>query len=209
MIREAVLRALQQARHMAPPAGIVLVASLAAPLAEGAPGDLDPTFGDAGRLELPDLGPVWSLELEDDGDGFLAGGDYFCYYDDCSLTSFTHPFSSSVHSTWITPTRSCPHAGPDTARQPDGKLVGIGRTTQPAGFTLTAFPPATPTSAGHDVRRGGLVQSPPTRTCRTPDAVALNRTPYRRRGPTATLAVLRCSRTVPPTGIRNAGVVST
>ena len=155
MIREAVLRALQQARHMAPPAGIVLVASLAAPLAEGAPGDLDPTFGDAGRLELPDFGRVWSLELEDDGDGFLAGGDYFCYYDDCSLTSFTHPFSSSgALDLDYTPPELPNTLVLDTARQPDGKLVGIGRTTGQTGLDADRVPPATRRSAGRDVRRG-------------------------------------------------------
>ncbi len=83
MIREAVLCALRLARQTAPRAGIVLVAGLAGHVADGAPGDLDPTFGDAGRLVIEDSGPVWSLELEDDGDGFLAGGDYGCYYSDC------------------------------------------------------------------------------------------------------------------------------
>ena len=159
MIREAVLRALQQARHTAPRAGIVLVASLAAPLAEGGPGDLDPSFGDAGRLELPDLGPVWSLELEDDGDGFLAGGDYFCYYDDCSLTSFTHPFSSSGALDLDYTHPELPGTLVlDTARQPDGKLVGIGRTTQQPGFTLTVFRLLPDGPLDTTFGEGGLVQ---------------------------------------------------
>lgn len=145
MIRDAIHRALQQARHTAPRAGIVLVASLAAPLADGAPGDLDPTFGDAGRLELADVGPVWSLELEDDGGGLLAGGDlgdyYYCwYYDDCGVSSFTRPFSSSG-------ALDLDYAHPDlpgtlildTARQPDGKLIGIGSSRQDSTWKLTVF----------------------------------------------------------------------
>ena len=98
MIRQAVLRALEQARQTAPRAGLGLVAGLAAPLADGAPGDLDPTFGDAGRLGLEEVGPAWSLEMEDDGGGFLAGGDYYCYYywgETCSASSFTQPFSNA------------------------------------------------------------------------------------------------------------------
>ena len=139
MIREAVLRALQQTPTTLPRAGIVLVASLAAPLAQGAPGDLDPTFGDLGRLVLDDEGPVWSLELEDDGDGFLAGSYYSDYYE-CCASSFTQPFSSAG-------TLDLDYTHPDlpgqlildTARQPDGKLVGIGRTLQDPASTLTVF----------------------------------------------------------------------
>jgi uncharacterized delta-60 repeat protein len=120
---------------------MILVASLAAPLADGAPGDLDPAFGDAGRVEFEDIGPVWSLELDDDGGGLLAGGDYYyCwYYDDC-VSSFTHPFSSSG-----APDLDYTHPDlpgtliVDTARQPDGKLVGVGSTRQGSSWQLTVF----------------------------------------------------------------------
>ena len=158
MIREAVIGALQQARHTAPRAGIVLVGSLAAPLVEGAPGDLDPTFGDAGRLELPDLGPVWSLELEDDGDGFLAGGDYYCFYY-CSFANFTRPFSSSGA---LDPDYTHPELPGtlilDTALQPDGKLVGIGRTAQDLASTLTVFRLLPDGELDATFGEGGLVQ---------------------------------------------------
>ncbi len=158
MIREAVIGALQQARHTAPRAGIVLVGSLAAPLVEGAPGDLDPTFGDAGRLELPDFGPVWSLELEDDGDGFLAGGDYYCFYY-CSFANFTRPFSSSGA---LDPDYTHPELPGtlilDTALQPDGKLVGIGRTAQDLASTLTVFRLLPDGELDATFGEGGLVQ---------------------------------------------------
>jgi uncharacterized delta-60 repeat protein len=142
MIKEAVFRALQQARHTAPRAGIALAAGLAVPLAEGAPGDLDPTFGDAGRLTLDDSGPVWSLELADDGEGFLAGGDYYySYYDaDCCVSSFTQPFSSTGQLDLDYTHPELPGTLIlDTARQPDGKVVGIGATKQDLDWTLTAF----------------------------------------------------------------------
>ena len=144
MIRQAVLRALEQARQTAPRAGIVLVAGLAAPLADGAPGDLDPTFGDAGRLGLEEVGPAWSLEMEDDGGGFLAGGDYYCYYywgETCSASSFTQPFSNAG-----VPDLEYTHADLsgililDAVRQPDGKVVGVGHTVQASTrSSLTVF----------------------------------------------------------------------
>ena len=142
MIRQAVLRALEQAQQMAPRAGIVLVAGLAAPLADGAPGDLDPTFGDTGRLVLEQFGPAWSLEMDDDGGGFLAGGDYYyCYWGDCFGYSFTQPFSNAG-----VPDLEYTHADMsdmlilDAVRQPDGKVVGVGRAVQASTqSSLTVF----------------------------------------------------------------------
>ena len=97
MIRSAVLRVLTQARHAAPRTGVVLAAaSLAAPLADAASGDLDPAFADAGRLVLVNSGQVLSLELDEDGDGFLAGGSAHChYFFGCGANGFARPFSSA------------------------------------------------------------------------------------------------------------------
>jgi len=133
MIRTVVLRALQRARRAAPHTGMALVAGLAAPLADGAPGDLDPTFGDAGRLVLVDAGQAWSLELEEEGDGFLAGGSYYCsyFFYTCDADSFTRPFSSAgVLDLDYTHPDLPGTLIQDTVRQPDGKLIGVGRTVQ-------------------------------------------------------------------------------
>jgi hypothetical protein len=66
------------------PAGGMVSAVLAAGVlvpgaVYGAPGDLDPSFGDVGRVIPAYFGPVWSLEAQDD-DLLYAGGGYYCYY---------------------------------------------------------------------------------------------------------------------------------
>ena len=61
---------------------IVTMAAIAfgvlAPSAMGASGDLDPIFGDVGRIgPIVDLnGPAWSLEIQDDEGIVFAGGDF-------------------------------------------------------------------------------------------------------------------------------------
>ena len=58
----------------------------------------------------------------------------------CSFTSFTHPFSSSGALDLDYTHPDLPGTLVlDTARQPDGKLVGIGRTAQDLASTLTVF----------------------------------------------------------------------
>ena len=71
---------------MAPTAAVAT--GLMSPMALGAPGDLDPTFGDVGRVSsaLDFAGPAWSLLPLEDGDTMFAGGDhcdgFYCYYYD-------------------------------------------------------------------------------------------------------------------------------
>ena len=75
------------ARGAAPATAIVT--SLAAPLAQGASGDLDPAFADVGRLsQIPGLdGAAWSVIALEEGSALFGGGDFkieydwFCYYD--------------------------------------------------------------------------------------------------------------------------------
>ena len=139
MIKSAVLGTLQHARQAVPLTGVALAAGLAAPVVDGAPGDLDPAFADAGRLVLGSPGQVWSLELDDDGDGFLAGGNVYCGYFNCVVDGFTQPFSSAG-------LLDLDYAHPDlpgtiirdSVRQPDGKAIGVGSTV-----TRQRFPPST------------------------------------------------------------------
>ena len=83
-MRNTISRILREARASAPviaaASGLVCLPTYAAP------GDLDPTFGDIGRLEpFPDLaGPIWSAEPFED-DVILGGGEYencffYCFY---------------------------------------------------------------------------------------------------------------------------------
>ena len=69
-----------------------VASSLLSPLALGASGDLDPTFGDVGRVgPLPNFaGPAWSVQPASGGEAIFAGGDYtlgchhrhfYCYYE--------------------------------------------------------------------------------------------------------------------------------
>ena len=83
-IRNAISRILRHAREAAPAATAALASGLLCPLALGAPGDLDPSFGDVGRtgLMVDFAGPAWSVEPVDDGQVIFAGGDdNTCYSD--------------------------------------------------------------------------------------------------------------------------------
>src|SRR5579862_7314069 len=62
----------------------------------GASGDLDPSFGDMGRVgsALSFQGPAWSLQALAGDETLIAGGevcDYFCYY-----TSYADGFIGQI-----------------------------------------------------------------------------------------------------------------
>ena len=133
-------------RQMAPTAAVAT--GLMSPMALGAPGDLDPTFGDVGLVSsaLDFAGPAWSLLPLEDGDTIVAGGDhcdgFYCYYYD---DGFAGQLSDTGSLEW--------HASAaflaqtvvfDIARQPDGKVVAVGRTSSGQrsprySFSLTVF----------------------------------------------------------------------
>ena len=123
----------QVAKGAAPTAAVA--SGLLAPVALGASGDVDPAYGDVGRVSSPldFAGPIWSLEPVENDEGIIGGGrevcidycDYFEFYDE----GFVGQLSDTGASTW--------NAGAtflrdtqvfDVARQTDGKLVGVGRT---------------------------------------------------------------------------------
>ena len=126
------------ARGAAPATAIVT--SLAAPLAQGASGDLDPAFADVGRLsQIPGLdGAAWSVVALEEGNALFGGGDFkveydwFCYYDsdgcDLEASNFAGRLTreGSIDATF---------AAADVAdvevlglaRQADGKVVAAGR----------------------------------------------------------------------------------
>jgi hypothetical protein len=59
-----------------------VTSALVSPLTLGAPGDLDPAFGDVGRLGPILDGAAWSIEPQPDGTMLLGGGDPgYVYWD--------------------------------------------------------------------------------------------------------------------------------
>ena len=119
---------------------VIAASIMFAPVALGGHGDLDPDFADVGRLgPILDLeGPAWSLAALDNDDILLAGGDfeYICDAPDCfahpvigyDATNFVSRFSDtgsidlSVNAARLEHTQVF-----DVIRQPDGKLVAVGR----------------------------------------------------------------------------------
>jgi uncharacterized delta-60 repeat protein len=121
--------------RMAPSVGIAT--GLVAPLALGAPGNLDTTFADHGRavLETEFGGNAWTVEALADGGVFVAGGDmdvacdyYWSYYCEYYGSSFTSELSAEGE---IDPSANFEKVDGievrDAVRQPDGKVVLVGR----------------------------------------------------------------------------------
>ena len=109
-------------------------ASIAGSPAMAAPGDLDPSFGDAGRF-MSSRGSLWSIDVQADDAVLFAGGDAICdtYYG-CEYFDFTGRLlrdgtpdasfaAAALESTVVF----------DTALQTDGKVVAAGRARQPDG----------------------------------------------------------------------------
>lgn len=110
--------------------------SALAPPALGAAGDLDPGFGDVGRLGPILEGPAWSLEPLDDGTMLLGGGSlyydyYYWWYYGSQVTNFVSRVSdagvvvgaSALESTQVF----------DVVRQSNGQVVAVGRMLGPDG----------------------------------------------------------------------------
>ena len=93
----------------------------------GAAGDLDPTFGDVGRVVPGVAGPIWALEALDDDAALFGGGDYYCYYG-CDIHRLRRAVARHGRpGPWFR--RRGPGRGPavlDLAVQADKKVVGVG-----------------------------------------------------------------------------------
>jgi uncharacterized delta-60 repeat protein len=128
-----------------PPAAVA--SSLLSPAAMGASGDLDPSFGDLGRMtELIVAGPAWSLESLENDAMVLAGGNecggWYCgyYYD------YAYNFVSLISDTGsvdeaFTAARLRNVEVFDVVLQEDRKVIGVGRTVENtrARSSLTIF----------------------------------------------------------------------
>jgi uncharacterized delta-60 repeat protein len=111
---------------------VSIAASLTSHPALSAPGDLDPTFGDVGRAQLPvDLeGAIWSLAVGDEGGVNFAGVDSdYCYYNEYCEVPFLGSVSDSGSSRSHASVRSddvllASHSG--LIVRPDRQLVSLG-----------------------------------------------------------------------------------
>ena len=131
---------------IAPTAAVT--SALFSPLALSAPGDLDPGFGDLGRLGPILDGPAWSLEALEDGSMLLGGGDmqffyygWYYYYEPVttnfvSLLSDTGSTDPGFTAATLADTQVF-----DVIRQPDAQVVAVGRKVgTPEGTSqLTVF----------------------------------------------------------------------
>jgi uncharacterized delta-60 repeat protein len=138
-IKNSISQILRRARESAPTATAALASGLLCPLALGAPGDLDPSFGEVGRtgLMVDFAGPAWSVEPQGDDQLIFAGGDdspcydyYYWGFHDCDRVvepGFLGRLSSTGSIDLVfTAARLEDTVVLDTAVQPDGKVVGVG-----------------------------------------------------------------------------------
>jgi uncharacterized delta-60 repeat protein len=126
-----------------------LASGLLSPPSFGAQGDLDPTFGDMGRVgaALSLKGPAWSLQALAGDQSLIAGGDVVfhrlegCeYYNSCHAFGFIGQISpaGSLNLNVAAPQLSSTEVL-DFALQADGAVVAVGRTFDKGTSQLTVF----------------------------------------------------------------------
>jgi uncharacterized delta-60 repeat protein len=128
---------LRQAQVSRP--AIAALSGLAAPLALAATGDLDPSFGEVGRISpLSDLSesPIWSIEAREDGFVLGGGGDncgYYCsYYNYYSYYYYTTGFAGLMDADGgaesVSEDLSDIQVLDVAVQEEDGKTIGVGRS---------------------------------------------------------------------------------
>jgi uncharacterized delta-60 repeat protein len=132
--------------------GIVPTTAIASgflsPPSWGAPGDLDPTFGDMGRASFPLKGAAFRVQELISGESLIAGGEhflhrlgcdyyhYFCFADDGFIGQVSPAGALDLQFA------TAQLAGTevlDFALQPDGKVVAVGQTMMSYKSVLTVF----------------------------------------------------------------------
>jgi uncharacterized delta-60 repeat protein len=109
-----------------------IASGLLSPVTMGAPGDLDPSFGNMGRLDpgLPFGGPAWSVQPLSADESLFAGGycDYYCsYYHEADVGFIGQLSDSGVLESQFSATPLQQTEIRDVALQPDGKIIAVGR----------------------------------------------------------------------------------
>jgi uncharacterized delta-60 repeat protein len=141
---------------------VAAAAGMAGPPAMAAPGDLDPSFGDVGRVGLDVAGTLWSVEVQDDDAILFAGGyDYCSYYYGyvCDALDFTgRLFADGTPDAGFAVAALERTVVYDSALQADGKLVNVGLVRRPDGaLKLQVFRLRPDGSLDQDFGLGGLV----------------------------------------------------
>jgi uncharacterized delta-60 repeat protein len=148
--------------------GIVPTTAIASgflsPPSLGAPGDLDPTFGDMGRVgsALNFHGPAWSAEPLAADESFIAGGEYCDYYCGFYYGNYADGFMGQISPTGALDlsVAAAPLAETevlDFALQPDGKVVAVGRKSSANHSILTVFRLMTGGSLDPNFADGGVM----------------------------------------------------
>src|SRR5215831_12449725 len=131
--------------------GIVPTTAIASgflsPPSWGAPGDLDPTFGDMGRASFPLKGAAFHVQELSADESLIAGGDehfgrmcgyynYFCGHLDGFMgqVSPTGSLGFKFAAALLAGTEVL-----DFALQPDGKVVAVGQMISAKKSVLTVF----------------------------------------------------------------------
>ena len=105
---------------------IAVASALLCQGAWGAAGDLDPTFGDVGRVLPGGAGPVWALEALDDDAALFGGGDVYCYYG-CDIHGYVGQLlAAGAQDPGFVAAGLAGIDVLDLAVQADKKVVGVG-----------------------------------------------------------------------------------
>ena len=109
-----------------------LASGLLSPVAIGAPGDLDPNFGDMGRVAsaLKFDGPAWSVQPLAGDDVLFAGGDF--YYESFYYAAYDSGYIGELSGTGALESQFSTAALKSIetraiALQSDGKVIAVGR----------------------------------------------------------------------------------
>ncbi len=143
----ALVRLVAAPQHATATVSTAIAVSLLCPPALGAPGDLDPTFGDVGRsTPLGRFDQVWAIDAIDDDEMLYAGVDYYCKSDWYNSYYCVDAFGFSGRLLG-TGERDPAYAAAvlermvilDIAAQGDSKAVGTGYTFQDGLARMTIF----------------------------------------------------------------------
>lgn len=179
-MRHMVARILRNARGTAPAAAIVT--NLLCTPAMGAPGDLDPAFGETGRLEFDVAGPAWALQPVEPDEFIVGGGNYtqcgwYCYYYQ-DVNVFANGYIARYSAAGVADPDFVADgiAGVqvlDVALQPDGRVVGVGRDIEENVPRLAVFRLESDGSPDPGFGEGGIVRYSPDAEPHVASAVVL------------------------------------
>ena len=139
---------------------------LLSPVTMGAPGDLDPGFGNMGRVTsaLQFDGPAWSVQPLS-GDDSLFGGGF--YYDSYYYGAYDSGYIGELSSTGAPDSQFSGAAlnsmeVRDFALQPDGKIVAVGREILSGSNVFTVMRLQPDGSLDTSFATQGVLQQPAT-----------------------------------------------